>query len=452
MTAQALRLLPSSESSAEQAINDFQSETAQITGAPDPLTARMVLYLLAAMVVTAIILASVVKIERVVSGAGRVVSDVPNLLVQPLETSIIRQIQVREGQLVHKGDVLALLDPTFSTADVGNLHVQADRLQAEIARLEAEQRDQPLQLTEDSPSAIMQMSIWRSRQAEYAAKMLGFKQKIEGDEATIIHARQDVEHYRSRLDLVSQVETMRKDLERMQAGSRLNSLLASDNRVEISRNLGQAENAIQTAQHDMESLRADRDVFIQQWKSALAKDLVDRRGEFAKTQEELTKAEKRQDLVSLRAVADAVVLEVGHVSVGAVVQPGDKLLTLVPVGSSLSVETDLDASDQGFVIPGQTVNLKFAAYRYVDHGVGHGTVRSISPDSFTPSDSKAETPNRFYRARIDISDLALRHMPADFTLVPGMTVVADIVVGKRSIMAYILDGALRNASEGLREP
>jgi len=134
------------------------------------------------------------------------------------------------------------------------------------------------------------------------------------------------------------------------------------------------------------------------------------------------------------------------------VQPGEKLMTLVPATGGLFVETDLSASDQGFVVPGQEVNLKFAAYRYVDHGMGRGVVRSISADSFAASEGKAETPNRFYRARIDVTRVKLRNLPADFTLVPGMTVTTDIVVGRRSITRYLTEGALRNSAEGLREP
>jgi hemolysin D len=453
MIAQVLRRSPRSDLLIDQTINDFQSETAEITGACDPLAARSLLHVLAIMVISAIVLAGIVKIDRVVSGNARVVSEQPTLVVQPLETSIVRGIEVREGQMVRKGDILATLDPTFSSADVGSLRAQTARLTAEITRLEAEQNDAAFEAADTSPDSVMQLSIWRSRQAEYASKMLGYKQKLESDIATIAHARQDVELYRSRLDLVRQVEGMRKELEARQAGSRLNSLIATDNRIEISRNMAQAENAIQTATHDMEVLQADREVFVQQWKSAIAKDLVDRRAEFDKTREELTKAQKRQELVSLRAEADSVVLEVGRFSVGSVVQPGERLISLVPVKSGLFVEADLDASDQGFVAPGQEVDLKFQAYRYIDHGIGHGTVRTISADSFASrDDSKAQTQNRFYRARIDVTDLSLRNVPADFALVPGMTVTADIVVGKRSIMAYLLQGALRNFSEGMREP
>lgn len=440
------------ELAGDRAINDFQSQTAEITGAPDPLLARLVIYVLALMVVTAIFLASVLKLERVVSGNGRIVSDVPSLLIQPLETSVVRAILVHAGQTVHKGDALATLDPTFSAADVGNLREQAERLKASIARLQAEQAGKPFIPAEDNPSMLLQKSIWNSRQAEYESRMLEFKQRIEGDEATIAHAREDVFHFSSRLDLGKEVEGMRKELERLQAGSKLNSLLAEDTRIEMSRNLAQAQNQILTATHEKQAQEAAREVYIQQWKSSITKELVDQQSEYQRISEELTKAERREDLVTLRAVEDAVVLEVGQVSVGSVVQPGEKLITLVPKDSQLFVEADLSAADQGFVAPGQSVNLKFAAYRYVDHGSAKGVVRSISADSFAPSDTKAQNPNRFYRARIDLTEVKLRNVPDDFALVPGMTVTSDIVVGRRTIISYLMGGAVRIWSDGMREP
>jgi HlyD family type I secretion membrane fusion protein len=405
------------------------------------------------MVVLAIVLGSVIKVDRVVSGNGRVVSDVPNLVVSPLETSVVRSLLVRPGQVVHKGEVLATLDPTFTTADVGTLKAQASRLVAEIARLQAEQNGEPYQLVPNDPDSALQYSIWQSRQAEYAAQMLSYKQKIDGYEATIAHAKLDVEHYKSRLGLSQEAEDMRKKLEDLRVGSRMNTLLAADAKAEVARNLDKAQGDIQTATHAAEAARADRDVYEEHWKSDIGKNLNDRQSELDKTKDDLSKAERRGELVNLRAVQDAVVLEVGEFSVGSVVQPSQKLVTLVPIDGGLSIETDIDAMDQGFVAPGQTVNLKFAAYRYIDHGVGHGKVRSISADSFAArEDTKAETPNRFYRAMVDVTDLPLRNMPRDFALVPGMTVTADIVVGRRSIMAYILDGTVRTFSEGMREP
>lgn len=452
MTALLLRRPQTPDRAAEQAINDFQGETAEITGRPEPLAARAVVWALAAMVVLFIVLASVTKLDRVVSAQGRIVSQSPTIVVQPLETSIIRSLDVREGQTVRRGQVLARLDPTFSSADVAQLERQVSKLSAEIARLNAEAKGEAFTVAGQDPDMVLQESIWRFRQAEYAAKLANFEQRMATLQATIKNNQTDAEHYRSRLKIVGEIETMRRTLEKNQTGSRLNSLIASDTRVETERNLSNSENTIRTATHDLEALRAEREVYIQQWRSTLLTDLSTRQVDLERAREELSKAQKRRDLVELRAVDDAVVLEVGKYSVGSVVEQAQPVYTLMPLNATLEVEAEIAGIDQGFVKPGDTVQVKLDAYRYVEHGMAKGVVKTISEDSFTKREDQTQAQRPFFRARIELTEVKLRDVPADFRLVPGMPLTADIVVGERTIMAYLVEGALRNGSEGMREP
>ena len=452
MTALLLRRPQLPDQAAEQAINDFQGETAEIIGAPEPVKARVVVWVLAAMVVLFIVLASVMKIDRVVSATGRIVSQSPTIVVQPLEISIIRSLNVRAGQTVRRGDVLATLDPTFSAADVAQLERQMSKFTAEIARLTAEAEGAVFKAVGKDQDMLLQESIWQYRQAEYAAKLANFEQRMATLQAVIKNARTDTEHYRSRLKIVGEIEEMRRTLEKNQTGSRLNSLIASDTRVETERNLGLSENTIRTSSHDLEALRAEREVYIQQWRSTVLTDLSTRQVDLERVREELAKAQKRRDLVELRAVEDAVVLEVGKYSVGSVVESAQPIYTLMPLNAKLEVEAEIAGIDQGFVKPGDTVQVKLDAYRFIEHGMAKGVVRTISEDSFTRREDQSQAPRPFFRAKIELTEVDLRDVPSDFRLIPGMPLTADIVVGARTIMAYLVEGALKNGAEGLREP
>ncbi|MDQ2102093.1 HlyD family type I secretion periplasmic adaptor subunit [Azospirillum isscasi] len=452
MTALLLRRPQLPDLAAEQAINDFQGETAEITGAPEPFKARLAVWALAAMVVLFIVLASVMKLDRVVSATGRVVSQSPTIVVQPLEISIIRSLNVRAGQTVRRGDVLATLDPTFSAADVAQLERQASKFAAEIARLGAEAEGVPFKVASKDQDMILQESIWQYRQAEYAAKLANFDQRMATLQSTIKSSRADADHYRSRLKIVGEIEEMRRTLEKNQTGSRLNSLVASDTRVETERNLGLSENAIRTSTHDLEALRAEREVYIQQWRSTVLTDLSARQVDLERVREELSKAQKRRDLVELRAVEDAVVLEVGKYSVGSVVESAQPIYTLMPLNAKLEVEAEIAGIDQGFVKPGDSVQVKLDAYRFIEHGMAKGVVRTISEDSFTRREDQSQAPRPFFRAKIELIEVNLRDVPSDFRLVPGMPLMADIVVGNRTIIAYLVEGALKSRAEGMREP
>src|SRR5882724_10504359 len=99
---------------ASGAILEFQSPTLTLISAPAPFSARMTLWLISTCVLVAIVIFGTVPLDRVVVAPGVVLAQNPNVIVQPLETAIVRKIYVREGQLVKKGDLLAELDPTFA--------------------------------------------------------------------------------------------------------------------------------------------------------------------------------------------------------------------------------------------------------------------------------------------------------------------------------------------------
>ncbi len=436
-----------------QAINDFQSETAEITGAADPSGTRATVAVLAVMVAAGLGLAAVVPLDRIVQAPGRVVSQAPTLVVQPLETAIIRSLDVREGQVVRRDQLLARLDPTMTAADAAQLEQQVASLAAAVDRLQAE-RDGRAFVPADArePYQELQATVFRHRQAERQSKLANFDQRLATTQATLTRTQAEVTHYRTRLGLLEEVEQMRMTLHRNQTGSRLNALLASDTRVEVARSLTAAEGNVNAAAHELEALKAEREGFLQQWQGATMQELVTHTVELGRAREELAKASKRRDLVELRAIEDAVVLEVAPVSVGSVLTTAQTLMTLVPAAAPLEVEASVVAADQGFIKVGDPVEVKLDAYRYIEHGTAKGVVRTISEDSFAARDQNAVGAPRYYKARVALESVALRGVPADFRLVPGMTLTADIVVGARTILSYLLDRVLRSVSEGMREP
>jgi hemolysin D len=273
----------------------------------------------------------------------------------------------------------------------------------------------------------------------------------------------DAAGYRDRLDVAEKLETMRKDLERLQVGSRLNTLSAMDNRSEMARNLASAQNSAQGAQRDLAAIVADRDQWTQSWQSDVSQQLADATGKLSDAQQSLNKAQLHRQLVELRAEHDGTVLSVAKVSVGSVLQAGQEFITLVPTDAPLEIEADILSSDNGFVHVGDEVAIKFAAYNYAQYGMAHGTVRIISPDSFSGLDDQRNPTGAmapagggqrepYYRARISIDRIDLHDTPRGFTLIPGMPVTADILVGKRTLITYFLSRIIPVATEAAREP
>ena len=240
--------------------------------------------------------------------------------------------------------------------------------------------------------------------------------------------------------------------------SKLQAMQAADERTERARLLEDAQHQIASTRETIDSLKAQRESFIQKWHSDTGTELATVRDELDVTRQNLEKAQKLSDLSSLDAPADAVVLKVGKVSSGSVAGGGaqgasgqDPLFTLVPLDAPQEADVNVDARNIGFIKAGDPVQLKLDAYRFMQHGTAKGVIRTISEGSFTTDENNVPVPP-YFKVRVKITDTHLRNVPADFRLIPGMTLSGDIMVGRRTILSYLVEGGLRTGSEAMREP
>ncbi len=167
--------------------------------------------------------------------------------------------------------------------------------------------------------------------------------------------------------------------------------------------------------------------------------------------QQLEKASKKKDLVRLVAPEDSVVLKMAKLSVGSVLKEGDALLYLAPLRSPVEVEAHIAARDVGFIRSGDPVKVKLDAFNFIEHGMAAGTVRWISEGSFT-TDEEGTAVQPYYKVRIALTKVDLRNVPEGFRLIPGMTLSADVHIGTRSVLMYILNGAVQGMNEAMREP
>jgi HlyD family secretion protein len=414
------------------------------------------------MVVALVALAGIIPVDRVVTARGIVISKSRTILVQPLETAIVRAIEVREGDEVVAGQLLARLDPTFAAADLASLKSQVSSLEAEFARLTAESQDKPFVYDGADANWQLQKAIYGHRRAEFESKVENYRDRIDQYNSVINRSNSDAAGYRERLGFAQDVEDMRKTLESRREGSHLNTLIASDARAEMGRALASAEQSADEAHLALAALGAERDAFVRGWSAEVSQQLSTVAGKLNDAREQLNKAARRRQLVELRSDVDATVQSVAKVSVGSVLQSGQQFLTLVPKDAPLEIEADIPGQENGFVHLNDPVSIKFDTFPFAQYGMASGKVRVVSPNSFTAQD-EARNPTSavpasqsatepFYSARIAIENVALRGVPPGFHLIPGMPVTADIKVGKRTVLKYFLGMMLPVAKEAMREP
>jgi hemolysin D len=442
-----------------ETVRRFQSEVASIRAAPEPYAIRMTIHVLAAALVLAMVIASFAKLDRIVtSQSGKIVATIKSNVFQALDdNSIIKSLDVREGDRVVKGQRLATLDPTFSGADVQQLSDQIASLDAQIARAEGEQLGRaPIFPTGDSPSQLqyvaLQKRLYEQRIAQYQAQLNSYDQKVKQTLTTIKKASDDGSRLKQRDQIAKQVDDMRARLLEKGAGSLLNKLGSEDARVEMQRQLENSHNTVAEGEHQLDSLRADREAFIQNWSTTVSQEIVTARNNRDTALAQMDKARKHRDQVQIIAPEEAVVLSTTKLSIGSVLKSGDHLVTLTPLSAPVEAEVNISPRDVGFIRPGDPATLKIDAFDYSQYGVAEGTVKWISEGAFAVNDDTGQPSDPYYRVRISIDQTNFVNVPANFRLIPGMTLVGEIKVGRRTLASYIWDGIVRGAGEAMREP
>ena len=169
-------------------ILEYQSPSTAIVNAPMPRVARGISWTVGSMVLACFAAMSIIKVDKVVTAQGKVIPRAAMIVIQPLETSIVRSIEVHEGEQVHAGQVLARLDPTFAAADLEALKSQVADYSAQVARMQAEVEDRPFVYSGSDPHLALESAIFAQRKSEYNYKLEGYRQKGDSLSAQIAKA------------------------------------------------------------------------------------------------------------------------------------------------------------------------------------------------------------------------------------------------------------------------
>lgn len=431
---------------------DFLPDADEIERRPLPMSARITLHVLLLAFISFLVWASFSELDRVVVAHGRLITPSSNLLVQPLDTAIVQSIEVKVGQVVKKGERLATLDPTFTQADESQLRKQLSSLETQSRSLEAELNGDPIELAGlTDVDTKLQAQLSAERQANFQAQLKRMDENIARLQATLATNRHDQQLLAERIKPLREIEEMQEKLVARNFGARIRLLEAQEKRQEVEREIQLSKNKEKEIVRELAGMEAEKNAFKKGWRQKMMEEMLSTSRDRVSLNEQLQKADKRNRLVTLTSPSDAVVLEIAKVSPGSVIQGGGSFFTLVPLGTELEVEVQIDAMDVGYVKVGDVSRLKLDAFPFQKHGYLEGEVRMISEDAFRRDGELGQTLDTYYKSRIHLSNTRLKKMPEQARLLPGMTLSAEIVVGKRSVISYLLWPLKRALEESMQE-
>jgi len=329
---------------------------------------------------------------------------------------------------------------------LGSLETQSQRLEAELSGKTSSGKSKT-----DADSKL-QAQLSAERQANYKAQLTKMEQTIARLRATIDTNIRDQQVLAERVKSLREIEAMQEKLTAMQYGSRARLLEAQDKRLEVERDMLLTRSREQELKRDLAAAEAEKSAFEKGWRQKTMEDMLSTSRDRDDVKEQLQKADKRQKLVTLVSPVDAVVLDMAKLSQGSVAKGGDPMFTLVPIAAELEAEVQIDSLDVGYVKLGDVAHLKFDAFPFQRHGDIVAKVRTISEDAFRRETAQGQGLDAYYLSRIALGDASLKRMPEKSRLLPGMTLSAEIVVGKRSVITYLLWPLTKSLNESIREP
>lgn len=350
------------------------------------------------------------KLEEVSTGTGKVVPSSKDQVIQSLEGGILTKLNVKEGDIVQKGQVLAQLDPTRFASNVGESQSLLVSAQATAARLRAEVNGTALVF----PDAVKKET------------------ELVREQTQLYHSRRE--------NLHTSVAGLQKALSLVEQELRMTEPLVEKG-----------------AASEVEVLRLKRQA------NELRNQISDLRNQYlVKAREELSKAstdiEQQQQVVKgrsdtldrtvFKAPARGIVKEIDVMTLGGVIPQNGKLMTIVPLQDQLLIEARISPRDIAFIHPGQTALVKITAYDYSIYGALKGKVTMISPDTIR---DEVKQDQFYYRVYIRTeSDKLYNKAGRDFAITPGMVATVDIQTGEKTVLEYLLK-PFNKAKEALRE-
>ncbi len=439
------------------ALGGFLSEAEAIEMQPLPMAARLTLYLLLALLMVAAVWASFAKVDRIVVGRGKLITTTPTIVVQPLEPSMIRSVDVQVGQIVRKGTRLATFDPTFASSDLSQLSARHASLDAQVRRLEMELSGAGTSSFSPSNSEeLLQSRIFQERRSNLESRLLSLDEDVKRLQAAIEGNKREQTVLRERLQKTLEIQQMHESLGKGNYVPKLKLLEIQGERLQIERDLEQSLNVSGQLAREIAKLRADRAAFAKDWRQKMMEEVVVVQRDRDALADQLKKAERKTELTIVTAPADGVVQEIAKRSTGSVLKEAEPLLTLVPLDAPLEAEVQIDARYISYLRAGDPARIKLDAFPFQQYGVIKGRVRTVSEDSFVRPSANGEeqTSGReaFYVARVTLEEKNLKGVPQDVRFLPGMTLTAEVVFGDRTVMSYLLYPIIRSLDEGLRSP
>jgi len=398
---------------------------------------------LAGAVLSAVALASVTNYNVTVK-ADAVVRPVGELrLVQPQIDGTVKQILVKENQVVRQGDAIAYMDDSQLQTKKHQLEdsLQQDRLQllqlsAQIRAVDSQIAAESSVISETVVSAEAELS--RS-QRDHRDRTITAEADVQEAEAALDLARDQRDRYAQLVNAgaVSQMQLNEKEAAVKSAAARLERAQTALQPSVAPVAIAQQQIAQQQAKgkSTLAALQKDREALTQQQAQLQAQR--------SKNEKDLLQTNREVQRTTIWATSDDIVLQLKLRNVGQVVRPGEAIAQIAPQGTAVVLRARVATQDIEKVVVGQRVQLRVDACPYPDYGTLAGIVKAVSPDAIAPIRSGGEESNlggaaSYFEVTIQPNASVLGQGERHCKIQPGMEAKADVISKSETVLQFLL--------------
>ncbi len=396
-------------------------------------------------------------IDEVSRGEGRVVPSSKTQVVQSLEGGIAKEIYIRQGQPVRKGQSLMLLDDTGFSASMGELNAKKNSLRAQIIRLELEvNADAPATALPTFPDDLLkeaaevadnEIKLFRARRTNHENQSAILSERLRQRQIELTELRANLQRVDDSLAIAKREFDIKAPLAKQKVVPETELLRLQREMSDLSGQLRSGNLAIprlQAAISEAERQLRDHGLTFRQ---TAQQELTQRIGELNVVEQSLKSAKDKVFRTDVRSPVDGIINKLNFSTIGAVVRPGEVIAEIVPLEDTLLIEVKIRPSDIAFIHPKQEAVVRLSAYDFSIYGALRGTVVNVAPDSVTDPATK-ET---YYVVVVQTTEAALKRQGEILPILPGMVATVDIITGAKSILQYLLKPIVKARDSALRE-
>ena len=423
-------------------IHEFHPLNVEIEDRPINPLGRAILWIVVSIMTFGVLWLIFAKIDVVVSARGQVIPTGEIKILQPIETGVISKINIKEGDYITKGQVLMQIDPSVTETSLDTKERNLDVLNLQITRLEALINNKPLFLNSNLNEAKEEEKLYLVQKNSLEEGLSRYEMKLAQTKSQYQSSLSD----KSRLSML-----LLKDEERLRKLETVLDIIARKDYEDLQKNIlnekeqeNMASFKVDESKKRIIEIEQEKNSFISEFKDTKYQELLNLKKELRNLQSEINAIKFQNQKQSIISPTDGYVAKLMINTIGGVVTPAEKLISIVPKDSPLIVKVNVLNQDIGFIKKDMNSKIKIDTFSFQKYGFFEGKI--INVGNFSIDDEKL---GPVYEVKIEPNGKTLNVEGKERYLEAGMSVTAEIKVGKRRVIEFFIYPIIQYLDEGL---